>query len=239
MEVVNSLLNFKNIKIYQNSDWFMFSLDSVLLAKFATIIKKTKRIADLGTGNAPIPIILSTRTDAHIDAVEFQEEVFKLASKSVKKNNLENQIDLYHDSFHLFIKGRAEVFDLVTVNPPYFKYKEGSNINKNNIKTIARHEVTASLEEWIEAGSKLLKNGGNFAMVHRSERLIDVISLFLKNNIEPKRLRFIHPKRGMTSNMFLIEGKKDGNGGLKILKPLFVHRKDGEYTKEILGFFEE
>ena len=96
MEVLNDLVGYKNLKIYQNSDWFTFSLDSVLLANFVTINPKTKKILDLGCGNAPIPLILSTKTKASIVGVEIQKDSYDLATKSVLYNHLENQIQLYN-----------------------------------------------------------------------------------------------------------------------------------------------
>ena len=76
-------------------------------------------------------------------------------------------------------------------------------------------------------------------MIHRTDRFIEIIEEFKKNNIEPKRIRFIYPKEGEESNMFLIEGRKNGKTGLKLLSPLIVHNKNGEYTDEIKKMFKE
>jgi len=125
MEVMNDLVGYKNLKILQNTDWFLFSLDSVLLPNFVTLNKDCKKILDLGTGNAPIPMILTTKTNAHIVAVELQEDVFQLAKKSVDYNGLNDRIELLNlDMKKLKDVYSADTFDVITCNPPYFKYSK-------------------------------------------------------------------------------------------------------------------
>ena len=128
-------------------------------------------------------------------------------------------------------------FDVVTCNPPYFKYNSGSLINDNNGKAIARHEVKIKLDDIIIKASYLLKNGGTFAMVHRPERMIEIINLMQKNGIEPKKMQLVYPKENKNANMLLIEGIKKGKSGLKILSPLIVHDNNGNYVSEIRKMF--
>lgn len=240
MEIVNRLLNYKDLKIVQNTDWFAFSLDSVLLANFVTINKNTKNIIDLCTGNAPIPIILSTKTDANITGVELQEEIYDLAKKSIEINKLEKRINLLNmDVNDLIKKYETDTFDIITCNPPYFKVKETSNLNDNKIKTIARHEIYLELEEIFSLSKKLLKNNGIISIVHRPERLIEIIESMKKHNIEPKKIRFVYPKRNSECNILLIEGAKNGKPGLKILPPLYVHDENGNYLDEIQQMFQQ
>ena len=239
MEIENRLLNYKDLKIMQNTDWFAFSLDSVLLANFVTINKNTKKIIDFCTGNAPIPLILSTKTNSNIIGVELQEEVYKLAKKSVEINNLQDQIEILNmDIKNLTDKYETDTFDVITCNPPYFKVKESSNLNDNDIKTIARHEIHITLEEILSLSKKLLKNNGIISIVHRPERLVEIIELMRKNNIEPKKIRFVYPKKDSDCNTILIEGSKNGNPGLKILPPLYVHDENGKYLDEIEEMFQ-
>lgn len=239
MEIVNRLLNYKDLKIVQNTDWFAFSLDSVLLANFVTINKNTKNIIDLCTGNAPIPIILSTKTDASITGVELQKEIYDLAKKSIDINNLNDRINLLNMNVNdLVNKYNTDTFDVITCNPPYFKVKKTSNLNDNRIKTIARHEIYLELDEIFSLSKKLLKNNGIISIVHRPERLIEIIESMKKNNIEPKRIRFVYPKQNSDCNILLIEGAKNGNPGLKILPPLYVHDENGNYLDEIEAMFQ-
>lgn len=239
MEVLNDLVGYKNMKIYQNLDWFSFSLDSVLLPNFVTLNKNISLIMDLCTGNAPVPLILSTKTTAKIIGIEIQKDVYELADKSVKYNKLDSQIEILNmDIKNLKEKFNGDSVDVITCNPPYFKYSESSNINEDIHKVIARHEKTINLEEIIDISHYLLKNNGCLAMVHRTDRLIEIITLFNKYGLEVKKLRFIYPKFNTESNMVLIEGRKNGNVGLKLLPPLYVHSEDGSYTDEVLKMFE-
>ena len=239
MEVINRLLNYEDLKIVQNTDWFAFSLDSVLLANFVTINKNTKEILDLCTGNAPIPIILSTKTNANITGVELQNEIYDLAKKSLEINNLQDRINLLKMNVKdLTSKYETDSFDIITCNPPYFKVKEKSNLNDNVIKTIARHEIYLELDDIFLISKKLLKNNGIISIVHRTDRLIEIINSMKKNNIEPKKIRFIYPKENSESNIVLIEGTKNGKPGLKILPPLYVHDEKGNYLKEIRDMFQ-
>jgi len=239
VEVINYLLGYENLKIVQNTDMFNFSLDSVLLANFVTVNKKICDVLDIGCGNAPIPLILSTKTDARITGVEIQKDVYDLACKSISMNNLSDRIKIVNDDINcLYENLESDSYDIITCNPPFFKINPESNLNDSLYKVIARHEITLNLEQLFKISKKLLKNGGVVAIVHRPERLLDILSEMRKNNIEPKRLQLIYPKVGKECNMILVEGRKNGGEGLKILPPLFIHDDDGEYTEEVQKYFE-
>lgn len=240
MKVINDLVGYSNLKIVQDNKYFNFSLDSVLLPNFVTINKNVKNIMDLGTGNAPIPLILSTRTKAKIHGIELQKEIYDLAVETLKINSLENSINLINDNIkNLGNYFEERFFDIIISNPPYFKMDEFSNINNEEIKTIARHEKEITLEEIVENSSKYVKDYGIVALVHRVDRLIEIVTLFKENNIEPKKIRFIYPKENKESNLVLIEGVKRGKSGLKVMPPLIIHEENGEYSKEVLSFFKE
>lgn len=239
MEVINYLLGFKNYFIVQDTQMFNFSLDSVLLPNFVTINKNINKILDIGCGNAPIPLILSTRTKAKITGVEIQKEVFDLAQKSVDINKLNNQIEIINaDINDIYNQFETESFDIITCNPPFFKVNKDSNLNKNDYKTIARHEVKLNLDDIFKIAKKLLKNNGYIAIVHRPERLVDIITTMKKYNIEPKKVQFVYPKTNMEANILLVEGTKNGKEGLKILPPIYTHLDNGEYTEQIKKYFE-
>lgn len=238
MIVRNRLLNFGDNIIYQDDDYFLFSLDSMLLANFVNIRLTDKKIIDLCSGNAPIPMLLSFRTKARIFGVELQENIYKMGLDSVTQNGMDKQITLINDDVNkvekLFESGS---FDIVTCNPPYFKYKEDSLININEGKAIARHEINLKLEDVIRNASYLLKNNGTFAIVHRPERLMEIINYMQKYNIEPKRLRMVYPKENKDANIILVEGVKNGRSGLKIEKPLIVYDNNNRYVVEVRKMF--
>lgn len=239
MKVVNDLLGYDNLKIVQNPDWFSFSLDSVLLPNFVTLNKDVKNILDLGTGNAPIPMILTTLTEkANIYGIEIQKDVFEMAQESIKMNKLDSRIKIINDDMKKLDQYfEANFFDVIVSNPPYFKLEDLSKKNEDEHKTIARHEEKITLSELIQTAKKYLKNNGVFAMVHRTDRLIEIIEEMRNNNIEPKKIQLIYPKEHTNSNMVLIEGKKNGNPGLIIKEPLIIHDENGEYLEEIKALF--
>ena len=237
-KIINDLVYFDNLKIVQNKNYFNFSLDSILLPNFAPITENTKLILDLCTGNAPVPLVLTTKTNAKIIGVELQKEVFELAKESVELNDLSEQIELINDNINNIVtKYETDTFDLITCNPPYFKHSEQSITNDNEIKSIARHEIHMELEDVFKISKKLLKNGGSICMIHRTDRLMEIIEKMKNNNIEPKRIQFIYPKMNSESNLVLVDGRKNGKTGLKVLTPLYVHNEDGSYTDEVLKLF--
>lgn len=239
MEVINYLLGYKDLKIVQNTDMFNFSLDSVLLANFVSLNKGITNVLDIGCGNAPIPMILSCKGDFSITGVEIQKDVYDLALKSVDINGLSDRIKLVNmDINDYYLDLESDSFDVITCNPPFFKVSEGSNLNSSQYKVIARHEVKLNLDQLFKVSRKLLKNGGVVSVVHRTDRLIDIIESMRSNNIEPKRIQLVYPHVGDESNMVLVEGSKNGRSGLKILPPMYTHNSDGSYTDSVMKFFE-
>ena len=240
MEELDDLLEINNLKIYQNRSWFSFSLDSVILASCINIPLRCKRILDLCTGNAPVPMILSTRTEALIDAVEYQKDVYDLALKSVKYNNLESKINIINDDINNYYKNmESDTYDLITCNPPYFTNLDKSEKNDDIHKRIARHEITMELEDIFKISKKLLKNNGTLSLVHRADRFVEIINLYKKYNIEPKRVRFVHSHKNDDAVLFIIEGTKNGKPGLKVLRPLFIYKEDNSYTDTIKNIFNK
>lgn len=239
MEKYNYLLGYKNLRVYQDSEMFNFSIDSILLPNFVTLNKGVKKILDIGCGNLPISLILTTKTSAKITAVEIQKDVYDLAHRNLQLNKLEDRIELINDDIcNLYKNIPTETFDVIVCNPPFFKVSSNSHLNKNDYKTIARHEIALNLDNIFSISKKLLKNNGTIAIVHRPERLIEIIDTMHKYNITPKRIQLVYPKKDKDANILLIEGTKNGNLGMKIMPPLFVHNSDGSYTENIKKYFE-
>lgn len=238
MKVINDLIGYKGMKVVQNTEWFSFSLDSVLLPRFVTINKTAKNILDIGTGNAPIPLILSTRTSAKIYGIEIQSDIFKLAQETLHLNNLDDQVELINDDVkNIDQYFKYGFFDVIVSNPPFFTVHEQTKKNDDLHKTIARHEVKLNIEDIVKIASLYLKNNGILGIVHRSDRLIEIIELFRKYKLEPKKIQLIYPKNNTDSNIVLIEGRKNGNRGLKILSPIIAHNEDGSYSDEVMKYF--
>ena len=227
----------EDLRIIQSPSVFSFSLDAVLLARFAHVPFRTSgKIVDLCAGNGVIPLFLSARSKANIVAVELQERLSKMAERSIVYNDLAERIQVINEN----VIGIAEQigyekYDLVTCNPPYFPAYEATEKNLQEHIAIARHEIHLTLDEAVRSASELLKQGGKAAFVHRPGRLLDIVTAMRANRLEPKRIRFVYPKAGKEANTLLIEGTKDGKPDLKILPPLYVYDEQGNYTEEVRG----
>lgn len=238
-ETVIDLLQ-KGMKIIQRADHFSFSIDSLLVSEFSTITRTTKTVVDLGTGNGVIPLFLSKKTKAKIIGIEIQKISSELAKRNIVLNNLEEQIEIINDDMKNWNKYlRKGSIDLVVTNPPFFKFHgEEKQLNDLDQLSLARHEISINLDSLIEVASNLLKDKGYFVMVHRVDRLIDIIETMKKYGIEPKRIQFCYTKLEKEGKILLIEGVKNGNSGLRVLPPLIAHDEDGSYSKTILEMFK-
>lgn len=225
----------EDLRIIQSPSVFSFSLDAVLLARFASVPKTRGSIVDLCSGNGVVPLLMSARTKAPITGVEIQERLFDMAVRSVAYNSLDKQIQMINGDLKKAPEQLGkEKYTLVTCNPPYFSTSSPQEINANEHFAIARHEIMCTLEDCIVSASQLLKQGGKAAFVNRPGRLLDLVTLMRKYRLEPKRIRFVYPKAGnKEANTILIEAIKDGAPDLKILPPLYVYDDKGEYTDEV------
>lgn len=232
MKVLNDLLWDGELKIYQDTEMFKFSIDSVLLSNFVTINKSINKILDIGTGNSPIPLMLTKRTKAKIDAIEIQEESYKLGYESIKYNNLQSQINIIlGDIREKYKELENNSYDTIISNPPY--YRQNVKIPLHESKKIARNEQSLSLNDIFVISKKLLKDGGNISIVIDTDRLTEVIELMKNNSIEPKRLQFVYPNETKNSKILLIEGTKNGKPGIKVLNPIFIQDSSNQYTSFI------
>jgi len=219
---------------------FNFTLDSVLVARFANLTSKRKVIADFGTNNAVIPLIISKYTKAKIVGVEIQEQAVGIAKENVLLNKLEDQIEIVHSDIKEFAKSNNQVFDLIICNPPFFKMDGNPKLKEISQEVVnARHEVLITLEEIISSAARCLKNGGNFTIVHRAERIGEIIKLFYKYNIYPKRMMMVQSKLDQDAKTVLLDGIFQGNEGMEILPTLITHNSDETYTDELLKYFHD
>ncbi len=232
-------LDIGGLKIIQDPRKFCFGIDAVLLANYATV-KKGDKVVDLGTGTGIIPLIIAGKTEASvITGIEIQKDMAQMAERSVAMNGLEDRIKIIagdlKDVASFAAPGTA---DLAVSNPPYMIDGHGL-INPNSSKAIARHEIMCTFEDVARSAAKVLKNGGRFALIHRSNRMVDILLTMRKEGIEPKRLCMVHPGIDKEANLFLVEGIKGAGRFLKVSKPLIVYNKEGEYTERIRRIYYE
>ena len=224
-------------QIIQDPGRFCFGMDAVLLSGFAKA-KEGDKVLDLCTGTGIIPILMEAKTEAkHFTALEIQEDSADMARRSVLLNRLEEKIDIVtgdlKEADTLF---KAASFDVITCNPPYMTGQHGLR-NKDEAKTIARHEVLCTLEDVIRVSAKLLKPGGNFFMVHRPFRLSEIMVLLHQYKLEPKRMQLVYPYVDKEPNMVLIEANRGGKPRLTVEKPLIVYKEPGIYMPEIYDVY--
>jgi len=221
--------------IIQSDEVFSFSLDAVLLARFCSIPHRG-RILDLCTGNGVIPLLLATRCKLPITGVEIQPRLADMARRSVRLNRLEDQIEIIERDLRQYqFEAEPGSYDLITVNPPYLPVKIGQQ-NRNEHMAIARFEIMCTMEDVVAASSRLVKNGGKVAIVHRASRLAELLSTLRAFHLEPKRLRMVHPRRGAEANMVLVEAIRDAAAEIRVLPPLFVYEGD-QYCEELLDVY--
>lgn len=233
-------LEFKGLKIIQNEKGFCFGMDSVLLSDFAKNMKNNSTVLDLGTGTGIIPILLCGKTNLKkVVGIEIQKDVANMAKRSSQLNNLQDRFEVVNTNI-IDLKNiyEKQSFDVIVTNPPYKKENTGIT-NENEAKLISRHEITANLEDFISISKDLLKDKGEFYMVHRPERLVDILSLMRKYKIEPKILKFVSPNKNKEPNLILIKGIKNANSFLKVEKNLYVYNEDGKYTNEIVKIYNK
>ena len=230
---------FGGIRLLQDTDFFCYGTDAVLLADFAARNRHT-RAADLGTNNAVIPLIMSQITEiGEFAGIELNGEAAALAERNVRENGLSDRIHIFHrDILEVSEEFEAASFDAVTANPPYFPQNAGNGSDRPFLHT-ARHETTATLDDFVRCASFLLRPRGAFYMIHRPERLVDISVSCRAAGLEPKVMRFVCPRAGEPPNMVLLECRRKGGRELKILPALVVRAEDGSRSGEMRDIYRQ
>lgn len=211
-----------------------------MLSDFAKNLRAGGTVVDIGTGTGIISILLAVKsTLSKVYGVEVQPEVASMAKRSVELNNLQDKIEIINTNIkNIFEHLKPNEIDSIVTNPPYMKMNTGA-INEEKKKLISRHEVECTLEDIIKISYKLLKSNGEFYMVHRAERIVDILYYLRQYKLEPKLLRFIQPNANKEPNLVLIKAVKNAGYQLKIEKPLIVYDENGNYTDEILEIYNK
>ena len=231
-------LEFKGLKIIQNKEGFCFGMDSVLISDFSRTIRNDSVVADLGTGTGVISILLTGKTNLKkIYGVEVQSEVADMARRSIELNNLTDRIEIINDNLKNLGKYFSnESLDAIVTNPPYQKNNTGLK-SEDKRHLISRHEIECTLEDIVKVSKQYLKDKGELYMVHRPERIVDILYLFRKYKIEPKEIRFVNSKAFQKPNLVLIKAVKNGKEFLKVYEPLIIYNEDGTYTDDVLKIY--
>ncbi len=229
----------RDIQIYQRKSGYRFSLDALLLFDFVRQ-PQAADIVDLGAGSGIIGILLARRYKrSRVVLFELQESLFRLAERNIELNGLADRVRAVKgDIKEIKASGLpAGGFDLCVSNPPFRRPATGK-LAIGEERAIARHEIGMRLDDLIHAAGYLLKNGGRFSMVYHPGRLPEVFERLRSERFEPKRVRFVHGRRGLPAKIALIESVKGGRPGVEVEPPLFVYEEDGSYTPDVRSIYE-
>ena len=238
---------FGGIRVIQNKG-SGYGVDAVLLAAFAAgdtgakglpvKSRKPLRIADLGTGCGVAAFILYHKLGgALVTGYDINENAVDRARRACLMNGLDESIDFICTDIK-DIDAEA-LFDAVITNPPYFRRTpDEPGAAEPDERYVARHETTADISDFASVTARMLRDGGHLYMVHRPDRLADIIAEMRAAGLEPKEMQFVVPKAGRTANIVLVHGIKGAGAELRMLPQIAVHTEDGGYTDEILRYYE-
>lgn len=222
-----------NCKIIQKKKGFRFTVDSILLVNFLKL-KKNTNLLDIGTGTGIMPLLLCRKEEINlITAVEIETEIAKMFEKTIEINSLESKIKLINTDIKNY---KEEPFDMIISNPPYMKLNEGY-VSPHDYRAGARHEINLDLKELLINGKRLLKNGGSFNLVYRTNRFMEVLDEARMLNLNAKRVRFIYSKPNQSSDLFMIEMIKGFKCACVVEEPLYIYNEHGEYTEELKKYY--
>jgi len=221
------------IRIRQKKKGYRFSIDAAILAHHV-FLRKNETVVDLGTGCGILPIILAYRfPTARLFGIEIQKDLAELAVTNAGLNSMTDRITIVAgDMRDCSISLEPETADVVLSNPPYCKAQAG-RVSPDMERTLARHEITASLSDVLSTARRLLKPSGRVSLIFAAGRFVDLVSQMRAFGLEPKRLRMIHSAEASQAELVYVEGAKNGRPGVKVLPPLTVHGPGGGFTEEV------
>ncbi len=219
--------------LWQNSRFFRFGTDGVLLVDFARC-KPGMKMLDLCSGTGIVPILMLAKGDAdRAVALEIQPYLCDLMRRSRAENHCEDRLEIIEgDLKEIRSLTQGGCYDLVTVNPPYEPVGRGIP-GQNPYRELARREEACNLEDVFRAAGYLVKPGGRLAMVHRPYRLGEILQKMEQGGFSPSRLRLVEPKAGESAILILVEGVRSGKRELAIEPSLILHNADGSETEEL------
>lgn len=237
-ETIDEILE-GSLKIRQSKRGYRFNLDSIILAHFVDLKSRTVNL-DLGCGNGVIALVLANLyVQSRWHGLEVQHALADLAQKNVEQNGLDHRVIIDKgDAREVKKIYQPHSFDNIVFNPPYRKLDSG-RMNPLPEKAVARHEIKGSLSEFLSASKYLLKPKGRVFTIYPAARMVELISLFRKKDIEPKRMKLVFSDAASTAEFVLVEGRSGSREELKMEPPLFIYEEHKEYTKDMKNIFTD
>lgn len=228
-----------DLKLIEKKDSLTFGTDAYLLS--AILPKRQNSIcAELGCGSGVVSLLaLNRKKCAHVYGIEVQKDIAEVAKRNATLNGLEDKLTIINsDLREVKASSLGCEVDVVFSNPPYMRADSGK-ANENDFKNISRHEVFGGIEDFCACASRILKHGGAFYVVYRPDRMVDLISALRNNNLEPKRIVFVHSSSHTPPSILIVQAKKGAKSGLVIDKPLVMYKAGtNEYTDELKKIYE-
>lgn len=207
---------------------YSFGIDSILLANFSKM-KKNKSLIDIGSGSGILSLACSSYYNlSKVFSIEIQKEKANLLKENIKLNGI-NNIEVFNEDLNK-VNFSNNFCDYIITNPPY--YKKGANIkNEKEEFLLSRQEIKMNLSDIFRFSNKCLKDKGKLFMIHKPERLVDIIKE--SGNLKLKRIKFVQSKAFEKPVFILMEFVKNANDGLKFENPLIIYDENNNYTKEV------
>ena len=220
------------MRVLQTDDLFRLGTDSILLSNFASPLR-SRKIADLGAGGSALGVLLCAANEqCDVTGIELQEKACEISGKNIEINALQDRLHIMQgDLREIRTLLPANSFDCVISNPPYFPMGSGAQA-ADPAFAIARTECCCTLDDLCSAAAWLLRYGGSFYLVHRPERLAELIYSLKTHRLEPKRLRFVRHHPDAPVSLVLLECRLGGKNGLQIENDLLLFTENGEQTRE-------
>lgn len=232
-------LEFENLKIIQNPSLYSFSLDPIMLVNLSKVPKNAV-VCDLCSGSGIVPILVAGKSKAKkIYAMEIQKELSNLAKKSITLNNLQDKIEFINDeiaNYPNYINNNS--IDVVYCNPPYAK-KGSAILGDNESRNLARIEITTTLSQVVEVASKMLKSGGVFYMIHKANRLQEIMTELNTRNLFAKEIIFFQSNKDAKFHLLFVKAVKDGNLTCEVLPPIIINNADGSMTDQVQSLYSK
>lgn len=232
---IDTLLN-KKVQIIQFKDSVKASIDAILLSSIIDnyTANNISTVLDIGSGAGGISLCLAYKFPTlNITAIDIQKELIDLLNKSINLNNFKNINTVVDNILKPTSPIKKEVFDFVITNPPFYK----GTVSKDNIKATA-HNEQINLNDWITSSIKRLKVQGLFAIIHKTERIDDIIFSLKSNNMGRIEIFPILSKKTTNSKRIIVLSKKHSKSHSILHKPIIIHNNDGSYTNQAIQILE-
>lgn len=223
-------------RLIQKIDGTAFAIDTLLLAQFTGLPAPGTpcRIADLGTGTGVLAFMLKARrSDLEIVGIELHPEFHDLAQRNLQLNReLEGIAFEQVDVRDIPSKFLPESFDLVVANPPYFPLGNG-RLPPRDLRAAARHELSGTLRDFIEAAAYLLPYGSKLAMVLPAERFFEATEICKGLQFGWRRIQFVLPREGEQAHLALLEAERFYSGPHQAVPSIAIHLADGRFSEPV------